>query len=248
MELDVADVLGAVRVPTLVLPRPAQPGPGHYLAARIRGSELVELPPIRGVYTWVDQDCHEATMAATGEFISRLGRSRASKRELATLLFTDLVGSTERAARLGDAAWRELLQRHHAAVRRELARFNGRELDTAGDGFFAAFDGPARAVQAAAAIRDALAPLDLEVRAGLHTGECEHVEGKVTGIAVSIGARVAALAGPGEVLVSSTVRDLVAGSGLRFEDRGEHELKGVPDRWRVFALTSLKGTSVSPES
>jgi hypothetical protein len=113
MELDVADVLGAVRVPTLVLPRPAQPGPGHYLAARIRGSELVELPPIRGVYTWVDQDCHEATMAATGEFVSRLGRSRASKRELATLLFTDLVGSTERAARLGDAAWRELLQRHH---------------------------------------------------------------------------------------------------------------------------------------
>ena len=155
---------------------------------------------------------------------------------LATILFTDIVGSTELAARLGDTAWRELLERHHAIVRRELARFQGRELDTAGDGFFASFDGPARAVQAAAAIRDPLGELGLEIRAGLHTGEFEVSDGKIVGIAVSIGARISSLAGPGEVLVSSTVKDLVAGSGLRFEDRGEHELKGIPDPWRLFAL------------
>jgi len=236
MELDVADVLGAVRVPTMVLPRPAQPGPGHYTAARIARSELVELPPLRGVYTWVDDDAHRATIEATGRFVARLRGRGDSQRVLSTLLFTDIVGSTELAARLGDTAWRELLGRHHAAVRRELARYQGRELDTAGDGFFASFDGPARAVQAAAAIRAALEPLQLRVRAGLHTGECEVADGKMAGIAVSVGARIASLAEPGQVLVSSTVKDLVAGSGLGFEDRGEHELKGVPDRWRVFAL------------
>jgi class 3 adenylate cyclase len=155
---------------------------------------------------------------------------------LATILFTDIVGSTDLAARLGDTAWRELLERHHAIVRRELARFHGRELDTAGDGFFAAFDGPARAVQAAAALREPLAAIGLDVRAGLHTGECEVSDGKIVGIAVSIGARISSLAGPGEVLVSRTVRDLVAGSGLRFEDRGEHQLKGIPDAWHLFAV------------
>ena len=236
MELDVGDVLAAVRVPTLIMPLPSQPGPGHYLAERIRGATVVELPPLEGIYTWIDDEAHRATMEATREFVSRLGGRRDAERVLATVLFTDIVGSTELASRLGDSGWRDLLQRHHAAVRRELARFQGRELDTAGDGFFATFDGPARAVQAARAIRDSLRSLDLEIRAGLHTGECEVGDGKIVGIAVSIGARIAALAGPGEVLVSSTVKDLVAGSGIRFEDRGEHDLKGVADRWRVFAV------------
>jgi class 3 adenylate cyclase len=146
--------------------------------------------------------------------------------------------STELAARIGDSAWRELLQRHHAIVRRELARFQGRELDTAGDGFFASFDGPARAVRAASAIRDALVPLEIQIRSELHTGECEVSDGKIAGIAVSIGARISSLAAPGEVLVSSTVKDLVAGSGLGFEDRGDHQLKGIPETWRLFALSA----------
>jgi class 3 adenylate cyclase len=236
MELDLHDVLSAVRVPTLVIPHPAQPGPGHYVAERIRGSEIVELPELRGVYTWVDDEAHRATMQATERFVSRLTSRSGSERVLATVLFTDIVGSTELASRLGDSAWRDLLQRHHAIVRRELAGFQGRELDTAGDGFFATFDGPARAVHAASSIRDALRPLELEIRAGLHTGECEVSDGKIVGVAVSIGARISSLAAPGEVLVSSTVKDLVAGSGLRFDDRGEHQLKGIADAWRLFAL------------
>lgn len=236
MELDVSDVLAAVRVPTLVLPRPSRPGPGLYAAGRIRGAMVVELPELEGIYTWVDDEAHRATMDATRSFVSRLRDRTAAERVLATVLFTDIVGSTELASQLGDSAWRELLQRHHAAVRRELARFQGRELDTAGDGFFAAFDGPARAVTAAIAIRDSLRALDLDIRAGLHTGECEVSDGKIVGVAVSIGARIASLAGPGEVLVSSTVKDLVAGSGLQFEDHGEHELKGVADPWRLYAV------------
>ena len=237
MELDVRDVLAAVRVPTLVIAHPARPGPAHYTAERIRGAELAELPPLRGIYSWVDDDAHRATMEATERFVAKLSGRVGAERVLATILFTDIVGSTERAATLGDSAWRQLLERHHAVVRRELARFQGRELDTAGDGFFAAFDGPARAVLAASAIRDSLRALELEVRAGLHTGECEVSDGKVAGIAVSIGARIASLAAPGEILVSSTVKDLVAGSGLQFEPRGEHQLKGVPERWRLFVLT-----------
>jgi class 3 adenylate cyclase len=236
MELDVRDVLAAVRVPTLVIPRPADPAPGHYTASRIRGAEVAELPELRGVYTWVDDDAHQATMAATRRFVSRLADQAESNRVLATILFTDIVGSTELAARLGDAAWRQLLEKHHALVRRELARFQGRELDTAGDGFFAVFDGPARGVLAASAISDALRPIELTIRAGLHTGECETTDGKVAGVAVSIGARIASLAAPGEVLVSSTVKDLVAGSGLAFDERGEHQLKGIPEPWRLFAL------------
>jgi class 3 adenylate cyclase len=235
-ELDVTDVLSAVRVPTLLMPLPSQPGPAFYVAERIRGSKVVELPPLQGRYTWVDDDVHEACMAATREFVSALTGRGEAERVLATVLFTDIVGSTELASRLGNSDWRALLERHHAIVRRELARFQGRELDTAGDGFFATFDGPARAVRAATAIVESLGTLDLEIRAGVHTGECEVSDGKIVGVAVSIGARIASLAAAGEVLVSSTVRDLVAGSGLQFEDGGEHHLKGLPERWRVFAV------------
>jgi class 3 adenylate cyclase len=157
---------------------------------------------------------------------------------LATVLFTDIVGSTARAAELGDRGWRELLERHHSLVRRELARFRGDEKDTAGDGFFATFDGPARAIRCAQSVAEQVRELGIELRAGLHTGECELHDDKVAGIAVSIGARVAGLAAPGEVLVSSTVKDLVAGSGIEFNDRGEHELRGVPGEWRLYAVTS----------
>jgi class 3 adenylate cyclase len=163
----------------------------------------------------------------------------APDRVLATVLFTDIVGSSEQAALLGDRAWRELLERHHAVVRQQLVRFLGREVDTAGDGFFASFDGPARAIRCAHAIVGGVRELGVEVRAGLHTGECEVLGGKVTGIAVHTGARVAAQAQPGEVLVSSTVRDLVAGSGIGFEDRGAHELKGIPGEWRLFAVAGV---------
>jgi class 3 adenylate cyclase len=157
-------------------------------------------------------------------------------RLLATVLFTDIVGATERAAAVGDREWHQLLSQHHALVRRELAKFRGREIDTAGDGFLAAFDGPARAVRCAQAIRSAIrANLEIDVRAGLHTGECELMDGKLAGLAVHIGARVAALAKPGEVLVSNTVKDLVAGSGLVFADRGDHVLKGVPGQWHLFS-------------
>jgi class 3 adenylate cyclase len=157
---------------------------------------------------------------------------------LFTLLFTDIVGSTERAAELGNRGWRELLERHHALMRRELTRFRGEEKDTAGDGFFATFDGPARAIRCAQAIVQDVRELGLELRAGVHTGECELHDAKVAGIAVSIGARVAAMAGPGEVLVSQTVKDLVAGSGLDFDDRGAHVLKGVPGEWKLYAVAA----------
>jgi class 3 adenylate cyclase len=155
---------------------------------------------------------------------------------LATVMFTDIVGSTGRAAELGDTAWRQLLDEHNALVRRELARFRGEERDTAGDGFFATFDGPARAIRCAQAIVEGVRSLGLEVRVGVHAGECERIDGKLGGIAVSTGARIGALAGAGEVLVSSTVKDLVAGSGLEFEEHGTHELKGVPGEWRLYAV------------
>ena len=157
---------------------------------------------------------------------------------LATILFTDIVGSTAKAVELGDARWRELLEDHHATVRRLLLRYRGTELDTAGDGFFAGFDGPARGIRCASAITESVSDLGIEVRAGLHTGECERMNAKVGGIAVHIGARVEAEAGPGEVVVSSTVKDLVAGSGIAFRDRGAAELKGVPGEWRLFAVES----------
>jgi class 3 adenylate cyclase/pimeloyl-ACP methyl ester carboxylesterase len=236
MELDVRDVLAAVRVPTLLLPRPSEPGPAHYLAARVRDAEVVDLPPFQGIYTWIDDESHDATIEATTEFSRRHGGGNPTEQVLVTILFTDIVGSTELMVRLGDAAWRDLLRQHHALVRRELARFNGRELDTAGDGFFAVFDGPARAVRAAAAIVRAVKTIGLNVRAGLHTGECEVSDGKVTGIAVSTGARICGLAAPGKVLVSGMVKDLVGGSELKFSDHGDHELKGVPGRRHLFEL------------
>jgi class 3 adenylate cyclase len=172
------------------------------------------------------------------EVVEGEGWEAEPDRVLATVLFTDIVGSTERATELGDRAWRQLLLKHNEIVRSELGRFRGKEQDTAGDGFFATFDGPARAIGCAFAIREGVSALDLDVRAGLHTGECELVDGKAGGIAVHIGRRVASLAEPGEVLVSSTVKDLVAGSGIEFKDRGEHELKGISEAWRLFAVAS----------
>jgi class 3 adenylate cyclase len=178
----------------------------------------------------------EEVTAEVRRFLIEREAEPVPDRVLATVLFTDIVGSTERASALGDQAWPKLIADHRLAVRRELARFGGNEIDTAGDGFFATFDGPARGIACAAAIASASAEQGLEVRLGLHTGECERDGTKVTGIAVHIGARVASLAQPGEVLVSRTVKDLVAGSGIEFEDRGEHELKGVPGEWRPYAV------------
>jgi class 3 adenylate cyclase len=183
----------------------------------------------------------DTTVDAVESFLREAWESGAweeeeTERVLATVLFTDISGSSEKAAALGDRGWRELLERHHDLVRRQLVRFRRKEVDTAGDGFFASFDGPARAIRCAYAIVGSMPELGLEVRAGLHTGECELVDGKVAGIAVHTGARVASQANPGEVLVSRTVKDLVAGSGLAFEDRGQHELKGIPGEWRLYAL------------
>jgi pimeloyl-ACP methyl ester carboxylesterase len=235
-ETDVRHLLPSISVPTLVLHRtedrvvPVEAG--RYLAERIPGARYRELPG-NDHFPWFGDA--EAILAEIEEFVTGTRPAPESDRFLATVLFTDIAGSTERIAQLGDRRWREVLEAHHALVRRELERFRGREVDTAGDGFFAAFDGPARAVRCALGIRDAVRPLGIDVRAGVHAGECEEIGGKIGGLAVHIGARVAGLAGPGEVLVSSTVKDLVAGSGLRFADRGTHELKGIPDRWRLFA-------------
>jgi pimeloyl-ACP methyl ester carboxylesterase len=236
-EIDVRPVLPTVRVPTLILHRVADGltriEQARYMASRIPGARLVELPGIDHI-PWVgDQD---AILDEVEEFLTGVRHGPEPDRVLATVLFTDIVGATERAATLGDRRWRDLLQQHHAAVRRELARFRGREIDTAGDGFLATFDGPARAIRSACAITEAVRLLGLDVRAGLHTGECELMDDKVGGIAVHIGARVAAEAKAGEVLVSHTVKDLVAGSGLRFADRGLHALKGVPGEWHLYAV------------
>jgi class 3 adenylate cyclase len=235
-EVDVRDVLPTIHVPTLVLHREGdrimRVDEAAYIAQRIPDAKLVVLPGDDHL-PWVgDQD---ALLDEIEEFLTGVRRGPEPDRVLATVLFTDIVGSTERASELGDRRWHDLLERHNAVVRRALSRFRGREIDTAGDGFLATFDGPARAVRCARSIVEGVRQLDLEVRAGLHTGECEIAGGDVRGIAVHIGARVAALAGPGEVLVSSTVKDLVAGSELRFEDRGEQALRGVRGTWRLFA-------------
>jgi class 3 adenylate cyclase len=241
MLIDVRDVLPAIHVPTLVVhptgDRVVDIRAGRYLAEQIPGARFVELS---GEDHAPFGDGATDLTDLTRGFLSEIQGDRTWREEhdriLATVLFTDIVGSTARAAELGDTRWRELLQRHHAAIRRELARHRGREVDTAGDGFLASFDGPARAIRCATAIIESVRELGLDVRAGVHTGECELVDGKVSGIAVHIGARVTGEAGPGEVLVSSTVKDLVAGSELDFTDRGTAVLEGVPGEWRLFAV------------
>jgi class 3 adenylate cyclase len=205
----------------------------RYVADHVQGAKYVELPGAAHNPHLGDQ---EPILQEIQEFLTGVRPPPEPTRVLATVLFTDLVGSTQKAAELGDAAWRDLLGLHHLGIRKELERFAGVELDTAGDGFFARFDGPARAIRCAVAIRETVEQLGLDVRAGLHTGECELLDGKVAGIAVSVGARVAAAAAPGQVLVSSTVKDLVAGSGIEFDDQGVRELKGVPGEWRLFAV------------
>jgi class 3 adenylate cyclase len=240
MGSDVRDVLSAVRVPTLVLAAPGRREPADYVSSRIRDCEVVVLPSVQGLFTWLDVDSHKEAMAETAGFVARVRDAASPDRVLATVLFTDIVGSTDRAGQLGDRGWRELLERHHAIVRRRLAEFRGDELDTAGDGFLATFDGPGRAIECALAVTQEMPALGLEIRAGVHTGECERLDGKLAGIAVAVGARIASIAGPGEVLVSGTVQDLVAGSRLTFEDRGLHELKGVPGTWQLAAAVASR--------
>jgi class 3 adenylate cyclase len=241
-DIDVRHILSAIRVRTLILHRAEdrliRVEHGRYLAERIPGAKLVELPGTDNA-AWSGNA--DAILGEIEEFVTGARHQPEVDRVLATVLFTDIVGSTERAAALGDRRWREVLDGYYALARRELARFRGREIDTAGDGLFAAFDGPARAIHCATAIGAGVRPLGIEIRAGLHTGECEVMEEKLGGIAVHIGARVATQAGPGEVFVSSTVKDLVAGSGLRFQDRGVHSLRGVPGEWRLFALEHVQG-------
>ena len=238
-EIDIRHVLPIVSVPTLVLNRVGDVpnlDASRFIAERIPGAQFVELPGPDHA-PWVDPDPVDEVERFLREVQEEGGWGDAEpERVLATVLFTDIVGSTERAMELGDRDWRQLLERHHATVRRQLARFRGEEVDTAGDGFFATFDGPARGIRCARSIVDSVQELGLDLRSGLHTGECELVDGKVGGIAVHIGARVAAQAAPGEVVVSSTVKDLVAGSGLEFDDRGDRELKGIPGEWRLYSV------------
>jgi class 3 adenylate cyclase len=236
-QVDIRHVLPSIRVPTLILhsvnDRTLDVRHGRYLAEHIAGARYVELQGPDHVPFLSDS---ETITDEIEEFLTGVRHAPVIDRVLATVMFTDIVGSTEHAIDLGDRRWRELLQEHHQLTRRALGRFRGHEVDTAGDGFLATFDGPARAVRCAAHLVDAVRDLGIELRAGLHAGECETVGDKVSGIAVHIGARVASAAGPGEVVVSSTVKDLVAGSGLRFEDRGMHALKGLPEPWRLFAV------------
>ncbi|MEO8344271.1 MAG: adenylate/guanylate cyclase domain-containing protein [Betaproteobacteria bacterium] len=235
-QIDIRGILPAIRVPTLVMHRSGDQdvnvAEGRYVAERIPGARFVELPGDDHLVWLGDQG---PLLDEIQEFLTGVRPAPEYDRVLSTVMFTDIVGSTEVAARLGDSAFRDLLGRHHAIARTEIARFRGREINTAGDGFFATFDGPARAVRCAGAMRDAMEPLGISIRAGVHTGEVELDGEGVGGIAVHICARVAAAAANGEVLVSSTVKDLVSGAGLSFSDRGSHTLKGVPGEWRLYA-------------
>jgi len=239
LELDVRAILPTIRVPTLVVHHTEDPiilpAAGRYIAAHIPDAKYVELPgrnEFHHVEPW------RQSFQEIAEFLTGEQPDVADDRVLATVLFTDIVDSTRRAAEMGDRDWHALLDAHDAVVRAQLARFRGREVNTSGDGFLAMFDGPQRAIRCAMAIRDAVQSLGIEVRAGLHTGECEVRGDDIGGIGVHIGARVSALAGPNDVLVSSTLRDLVIGSGLEFEERGAHALKGVPGEWQLFAAAS----------
>jgi class 3 adenylate cyclase len=239
-EIDIRGILPAIRVPALVLQRrgdhDAKLAEGQYIASQIPNAKFVALDGADHL-AWVGDQ--ESLLGEIEEFLTGVRQKPEPDRVLATVLFTDIVDSTSRAAELGDQRWHDLLARHNALVRAELVRFRGRELRTAGDGFLAAFDGPARAIRCALAIEQAaLASLQLKVRAGIHTGECIAEGDNLTGIAVHIGARIAALSSGGEVLVSGTVKDLVAGAGITFADRGIQILKGVPGEWRLFAILS----------
>jgi pimeloyl-ACP methyl ester carboxylesterase len=244
MEIDARHVLPAISVPTLVLHRtgdrltPVEQA--RYMAERIRNAKLVELPGEDHTPYVGNMD---ALLEEIEEFLTGIRHGPEPDRILATVLFTDIVGSTKRAAELGDRRWRELLEQHHGIVRRQLSQFRGREVDTAGDGFLATFDGPGRAIRCATSICQQVRSLGVEVRAGVHSGECQLTGDKLGGIAVHIGSRVAAAAAPGEVLVSSTVKDLVVGSGITFEERGVHVLKGVPGEWRLFAVVEAGETA-----
>ena len=245
-DTDLREMLPSIRVPTLVVHRKddaAMPFEhGRYLADHIPGAELVELPG--AAHAW---DADEALTSEVGRFVATLHDEETElDRFLATVMFTDIVGSTELATTVGDQAWTKVVAEHHRIVRGKLARFRGAEMDTAGDGFYATFDGPARAVRCALAVVDAVRDLSIEIRAGVHTGELQIVDGKAGGIAATLGARIATLAGPSELLVSQTVKDLVAGSGLVFEQRGEHELKGIPERWRLYRVVSDQPSDVAP--
>ncbi len=236
--IDVRPALPAIHVPTLVLARDGDLAfpleETKWMAEQIHGARFVSFPGADHFFWVGDQD---QLLGEIEPFVAEVRDAEADlDRVLATVMFTDIVGSTAKAAELGDRGWGDLVERHHGAVRALLGRFRGKEVDTAGDGFFATFDGPARAVRCAEAIGDAVQEMGLEVRAGVHTGEVETIAGKVGGIAVNVGARIASLAAPSEVLVSQTVRDLVSGSGLRFDDAGEHELKGIPDRWHLYRV------------
>jgi class 3 adenylate cyclase len=256
-EIDVREALPIIGVPTLVthhdpsrhpeakapeLPFPSSVEQSRYVAERVPGARFVELALTEPIVWAVDQ---REPLALFREFLTGAWQAGAwdqaePDRILTTLLFTDIVNSTERAAQLGDARWRDLVQQHHALVRQELVRFRGREIDTAGDGFFASFDGPARGLRCASAVIDAVSELGLEARAGVHTGECEVIDGKPGGLAVVVGARISSMAPSGVVLASSTVKDLVVGSGIAFEDRGEYELKGVPGAWKLHAVVDVQ--------
>jgi class 3 adenylate cyclase/pimeloyl-ACP methyl ester carboxylesterase len=235
-QIDVREVLPTVRVPTLVLHRSGDfwsAEGARWVAGQVPGGRYVELPG-EDHWPWIGDS--EAMIDEVEEFLTGERHEHEPDRVLATVLFTDIVGSTERATQLGDQHWRDLLGRHDRIVRKQLDRHRGREIKSIGDGFLATFDGPARAIRCARSICSDVRTLGLEVRAGIHTGECELMNGDVAGIAVHIGARVVRDAGPGEVLVSSTVRDLVVGSGIQFEDRGKHALKGAPGEWRLYAV------------
>ena len=244
-DVDTRALLPSIRVPTLIVHRVGDQNVAvknaRYAAEHIPGARYIELPGLDHL-PWIGDSA--SITRAFREFLEEVAVAApdAAERDrvLSTVLFTDIVGSTARAAELGDRAWGDLLEQHHASIREQLASFRGREIDTAGDGFFASFDGPARAIRVCpCSIQGAVADLGLEIRAGIHTGECEIIDEKVAGIAVSIGARVAAQAGAGRVLVSQTVKDLVAGSGIEFSERGLSELKGVPGDWRLFAVESV---------